>query len=117
MEMQVQSLALLSGLRTWCCCELQCRLQRRLGPGISVAVEEARATAPIRLLICKLPYAMGTALKRQKQKKIVATIIIYGFLCEVKYRNIDSLRKSIQNLEIMGKCEQHVLSLSFWGII
>ena len=30
--------AWLSGLRIQCCCELQCRLQMRLGSGVAVAV-------------------------------------------------------------------------------
>ena len=33
-----QSLALLSGLRIQHCCELWCKLQKRLGSGIAVAV-------------------------------------------------------------------------------
>ena len=37
----VQSLALLSGLRIWHCCELWCWLQIRLGSGVAVAVPEA----------------------------------------------------------------------------
>ena len=38
MRLQVRSLALLSGLRIQCCCELWCRSQIRLGSGIAVAV-------------------------------------------------------------------------------
>ena len=34
----VRSLALLSGLRIWCCCVLWCRLQMWAGSGIAVAV-------------------------------------------------------------------------------
>ena len=37
MRLWVQSLALLSGLRIWCCNELQGRLQMWLGSGIAVA--------------------------------------------------------------------------------
>ena len=40
-RMQVQSLALLSGLRIRGCHELWCRLQMLLGSGIAVAVVEA----------------------------------------------------------------------------
>ena len=36
--MQVQSLASLSGLRIWRCCELCCKLQTWLGSRIAVAV-------------------------------------------------------------------------------
>ena len=37
MRMQVQSLASLSGLRIWCCCELQHRSQMQLGSGVAAA--------------------------------------------------------------------------------
>ena len=38
MKMQVQSLALLSGLQIWCCCKLQHRLLMWLRSGVAVAV-------------------------------------------------------------------------------
>ena len=38
MRMRVWSLVLLSGLRIWCCCRLQCRSQTLLGSSIAVAV-------------------------------------------------------------------------------
>ena len=38
MRSQVRSLASLSGLRIWCCHELWCRLQMRLGSCAAVAV-------------------------------------------------------------------------------
>ena len=38
MRMWVQSLDLLSESRIWCCCELWCRSQMRLGSGVAVAV-------------------------------------------------------------------------------
>ena len=60
MRTQVKSLALLSGLRMWCCRELWCGSQMWLG----VAVAEA----PIRPLAWKLPYAAGAALKSKKKK-------------------------------------------------
>ena len=41
MRTQVQSLALLSGLRIWGCCELGCRSQAWLRSGIAVAVVQA----------------------------------------------------------------------------
>ena len=43
MRMQVWSPAQLSGLRIWCCCELWCRSQMRLGSGIAVAVAQANS--------------------------------------------------------------------------
>ena len=41
MRMQVQSLALLSGLEIWCCHELWCRSQMWLGYGVALAVAQA----------------------------------------------------------------------------
>ena len=38
MRLQVQSLAWLRGLRIWCCHELWCRSQMRLGSGVAVAL-------------------------------------------------------------------------------
>ena len=70
MRFRVQSLALLSGLRIWHCCELWCRSQTRLGSRVAVAL--AKATAPIQPLAWEPPYATGAALekaKRQKEKK------------------------------------------------
>ena len=37
-ELRVQSVALLSGLRIWCCCELWCMLQKGLGHGVDMAL-------------------------------------------------------------------------------
>ena len=53
MRMRVRSLASLSWLRIWCCCELWQRLA---------------ATAPIRPLAWEPAYAVGVALKRQQTK-------------------------------------------------
>ena len=39
--MQVQSLASLSGLKIWLCCNLWCRLQMQSGYGVAVAVAQA----------------------------------------------------------------------------
>ena len=73
MRLQVRSLASLSGLRIWHCCELWCRLQSRLGSDVAVAVFRPLAWEP--------PYAAGAAQeiatittttkkdKRQKKKK------------------------------------------------
>ena len=53
MRMQVPSLALLSGLRIWCCRELWCRLA---------------ATVPIQPLAWELPYTADVAVKKKKKK-------------------------------------------------
>jgi len=67
--MQVQSLALLSGLRIWHCCKLGCRSQMWLGSCIAVAVVYADSWAPICLLVWELPHAAGMALQKRKRKE------------------------------------------------
>ena len=44
MRLRVRHLALLSGLRIWCCHELWCRSQTPLGPRIAVAMAVVRAS-------------------------------------------------------------------------
>ena len=70
MRMQVQYLALLSELRIWCCCELWCRLQMRLRSGVVWLWCRPAAAAPIQPLTWEPPYAVGVALKRQKEKRL-----------------------------------------------
>ena len=69
MRTQVQSLALLSGLRIWHYHELWYRSQMRLGLALLWLWHRPAATAPIRLLAWEPSYASGGALKRQKKKK------------------------------------------------
>ena len=64
-RMQVQSLALLSGLRILHCRELWCSSQTQLGSHAAVAVARPVATAPIWPLAWELPCAAGVALKSQ----------------------------------------------------
>ena len=48
---------------------MSCGLQKWLGSGIAMAVAQSPATALIRPLAWKLPYASGAALKTNKQAK------------------------------------------------
>ena len=68
MRTQVQSLALLSGLRIWLCHELWYRLQMWLGCGVAVAVAVARpaTTALIQPLAWEPPYAVLKKVKINK---------------------------------------------------
>ena len=59
MRMWVQSLALLSGLRIWRCCELWSRLA---------------ASAPTQPLAWELPYATGVVIKRKNKKDCILLI-------------------------------------------
>ena len=69
MRWRVQSLALFSGLRSQRCRELWCRSQTQLESVIAGLWRRPAATAPIRPLVWKPPYAASAALKRQKTKK------------------------------------------------
>ena len=57
-RLRVRSLASISGLRIWCCCELWCR---------------PAAAAPVRSLERELPYAVGVALKKKAKKNLQST--------------------------------------------
>ena len=67
MRTWVQSVALLSGLRIWCCRELWCRVQTWLGSVVAVAV--AAVIAPIQPLAWEPSYAVGAALNKQTNKQ------------------------------------------------
>ena len=65
--MQVLSLALLRGLRIWCCCSVDGRCSS--DPALLWLWYRLAATAAIRPLAWERPYAVGTALKRPKKEK------------------------------------------------
>ena len=67
MMMQVGSLASLSGLRIWHCCDLWCRLKLWLGSDVAVAVMLA-AVALIGPLAWEPSYTMDAVLKSEKKK-------------------------------------------------
>ena len=69
MGMQVRSLALLSGLRIWNCCELWCKLQTRLDLALLWLWHRPAVMALIWPLAWKPPYALGAAPKWQKTKQ------------------------------------------------
>ena len=69
MRLQVRSLASISRLRIWHCCELWCRSQTLLGSCIAVAWCRPAAVAPIGPPAWESPYAAGSALKSQKEKE------------------------------------------------
>ena len=68
MRIRVRSLASLSGLRIWSCCELWCSC--RFGSDLVLLWlwRKPPATALIRLLVEEPPHATGTTLKRKKTK-------------------------------------------------
>ena len=75
MRLRVQSLALLSGLRIWCCCELWCRSQARFGSGVAVAVAQAGGyssdeTPSLGTSICRGSSPRKGKKTKKKKKKI-----------------------------------------------
>ena len=69
MKMLVRFLAWLSGLGIRRCCELWCRLQSWLGPGVAAAVARLAAVPLIRPLAWEPPWAADVALKKKKKKE------------------------------------------------
>ena len=69
MRMWVWSLALLSELRIRCCRELWCRSKTQFGSQVSWLWCRPVAVAPTGPLAWEPPYALGAALKRQKDQK------------------------------------------------
>ena len=68
MGMGVRSLALLSGLRIWCCHELWCGSQRQFGSTLLWLWCRPAAAALIQP-VWELPYAIKAAQKRREKKK------------------------------------------------
>ena len=69
MGLRVRSLASLSGLSIWHCCELWCRSRCSLDLALLWLCCRPAATAPIKPLAWEPPYAADATLKRQKTKK------------------------------------------------
>ena len=70
MRTEIPSLASLSGLKTWHCCELWCRLQVQFGSDVAVAVAKAdgyssNSTPSLGTSI----YHWGSSEKHKKKKK------------------------------------------------
>ena len=74
-RMQVQSLALLSGLRIQHC-HKRLRLQMQLGSSIAIAMLWCAATAPIQPLAWEIPCATGETVRR-KEKILLLRLFCY----------------------------------------
>ena len=79
MRLQVRSLALLSGLRIWRCCELWCRSQTELGSCVAEAVAQAGScssdsTPSLGTYVC-CKYGLK---KLKKKEKETYTLKSYG---------------------------------------
>ena len=100
MRMQVQSLALLSGLWIWHCYKLWCRLQMGLWCRLAAA-------ALIRRLACELPYALGVALKRKKEPK-------WAILLKKKKKKQGLKLTNWERREMKSFCLWECLGFSYW---
>ena len=98
MRMQVRSLASLSGLRIWDCCELWWRLQMPLRSHVAVPVASAEATALIRPLAWEPPYAVGAAPKGQKTKKKVLSNYGGPIVAQQKRIRLETMRLQVRSL-------------------
>ena len=76
-RLQVQSLALLSGLRIWCCPELWCRSQTWLGSDVALAI------APIQPPAWELPYVKSADVKKKKKELLHCLSVLRGFRSEL----------------------------------
>ena len=79
MRLWVRYLASLSVLRIWCCCELWCRSQTRLGDPVLLWLwHRPVATTLIQPIAWKPPYAMDVALKSKTSKRKYLTVSSTG---------------------------------------
>ena len=69
MRMQVQSLASLSGSGTWCCHELWCRSQTRLGSRVAVAMVQAGSCSSNSTPSLGTSMCLKCSPKKEKKKK------------------------------------------------
>ena len=105
MGMQVQSLASLSGLRIWCCCELLCRSQMQLGSVIAMAVATAGSCS------VDLTPSLGTSIccrcgpKKKKKKKERKR--------KKERRELDPACHAIMDVLMVSICTQNVYLHSF----
>ena len=77
-EMQVQSLASLSGLRIQHCHNLWCRSEVQLGSAVAVSVAQAGSCSSNSTPTWNLPYAVGMALKRKNKQKTQLYLMVCG---------------------------------------
>ena len=68
MRTQVQSLAALSGLRIWHCCELWCNSQTKLRSDVAVAVVQAGSYSSHSTAILRTSMCLECGLKKTKNK-------------------------------------------------
>ena len=77
-EVAVRSLAQPSGLRIWCCRELWCRSQTRLGFFIAVAVAQAGSYSSYQTPRLGTSICCGCGPKKQKKKRKGHSILLTG---------------------------------------
>ena len=102
MRTQVQSLALLSGLRIWGCCELGCRSQAWLRSGIAVAVVQAgscsfNSTPSLGTSICHRcgPKKMTKKKKKNLSLPLLTSVHALNHMNQHWWGNINKATKNI----------------------
>ena len=91
MRLQVQSLASLSGLRIWPCCELCCRSQPQLGSMLLWLWCRPASVAPIMTPSLGTSIRCGWSPKKKKKKKCVYIYIyIYIYIQREREREIQT---------------------------
>ena len=69
MGMPVRSLALLSGLRIWCCCELWCGSRTRLRSGVTVTMALASSCSSDSIPSLEISMCCGCGPKKMSERK------------------------------------------------
>ena len=113
MRLWVRSLALLSGLRIRCHCELQCRLQTRLRSGVAVALVQAGSNSSDQTPAWEPPYIVGVALKGQKTKTKTKTKTKYNCLPRYFKKRLDKRerRKKKKVISVENRKKQTIKNI------
>ena len=100
MKMWVPSLGLHCGLRIWRCCELWCRSQIQLGPGVTVAVVQAGGCSSY------LTPSWGTSICRgfdpKKDVTLNPAIFTYIIITQLDFFILQTLNLFMQNFRIFS---------------
>ena len=101
LKMWIWSLALLTALRIWHCCKVQCRSQMWLRSSVAVAVVQASSCSYDSTPAQELQYAPGVALKREKINKFITT---HG--CCFYYSKVKLMLEHIVVLPLVSPCPE-----------
>ena len=100
MRTQVQSLALLIGLRIWHCQSYGAGCRHGSDPTVLWLWRRPAATAPTGPLAWELPYAADAALKRQKKKRDGVIFIFKSLICTV-IKEITKIKNFMSTMQFL----------------